>query len=122
MTRSPIVAAVLALLVLVPACREAEDYAQTVAGGMDRARRTEMMASFQTLAQALEGYAVDHGSYPDRLADLPDVASGRLPAADPWENPLRYRAAAGGYEILCDGPDGQPGTEDDITLRDGRVE
>ena len=122
MIRSPILAAALTLLLLAPACKEAEDYAKTVAGGMDRARQTEVKASFQTLAQALEGYAVDHGRYPDRLADLPDVASGRLRAVDPWENPFRYRAAAGGYEVLCDGPDGQPGTEDDIALRDGRVE
>jgi hypothetical protein len=122
MTRWTNLVAALALLSLAPACQEAEDYAETVAGAMDRAKVAEMKVSMKALGQALEGHVVDHGRYPDRLADLADVASGRLRTVDSWENPLRYRTDSGGYELLSDGPDAQPGTEDDIALRDGRVE
>jgi hypothetical protein len=122
MSRLALLAAVLVVLPLAPACQEGREYAKTVAGGLDRARQTEMRASFQTLAQALEAYRIDANRYPDRLADLPDVASGRLSATDAWDSELRYRASGGSYEVLSDGPDGRPGTEDDIALRDGHVE
>ena len=124
MSRPPFLVPALLLLVatLALACQEGRDYAKTVAGGLDKARETEMRASFHALAQALEAYQIDNNRLPDRLADLPDVASGRLKAVDAWESPLRYRVSAYGYEVVSDGKDGQPGTEDDIALRDGQVE
>jgi type II secretory pathway pseudopilin PulG len=116
----PILALLFALA--LSGCKEGREYAETVVGAMDRAQATEVKASLQVLASSLESYQIDHGRYPDRLADLPDVASGRMRSEDPWGNELRYRPSGAGYEVVCLGPDGELGTEDDVALRDGRVE
>jgi len=121
---SPLLPALLALVLGAGllACQEGRDYVRTVVTAQGRAEGMQMRASFHALASALQAYQLDQGHYPDRLADLPEVASGRLRADDPWGAPLRYRSEGGGYEVRSPGPDGRPDTEDDILLRDGQVE
>jgi hypothetical protein len=112
----------VAFLIASLGCQQGRDYAKTVAGGLDKARRTEVRASLQTLGTAIERFQIDRGHYPDRLEELPEVGSGRSRSTDPWGAELRYRRTDGGYEVRCVGPDGTEGTEDDIVLRDGQVE
>ncbi len=81
------------------------------------------------LALALDLYESDLGRYPKSLDDLlentqsdadwdgPYVKTGDLPR-DPWNRSYQYRYPGEhnrrGYDLLSQGPDGLPGTADDI--------
>lgn len=83
--------------------------------------------------QALQAYYLNHGVYPhtsqglDSLIHKPSV--GKVPENypdngylskkklenDPWGHPYRYECEDyQNYTISSDGPDGEPGTDDDI--------
>jgi hypothetical protein len=111
----------LSLALAAGACKEGREYAQTVAGGMDKARETEMRATFHGLAETIETYQIHEGRYPDRLEDIPDVASGRFRTDDAWGNAMRYTKTESGYDVISAGMDENFGTEDDLVLRDGQV-
>jgi general secretion pathway protein G len=93
-------------------------------------RREEAMISaarteISTIGTALDLYEVDTGKYPSSLDALVDddgspnwngpyIKQGRLPV-DPWGNQYSYKKKERGYEIVCAGPDGNFGTDDDLT-------
>jgi general secretion pathway protein G len=59
-------------------------------------------------------------SRPDRASTCPtaellvtDQMVRELPR-DPWQHPYRFTCEAGAIAITSDGPDGRPGTEDDL--------
>lgn len=85
------------------------------------------IASFKT---ALELYNADTGSYPPTLEGLfqnpgnvqnwkgPYLKDIQTVPPDPWNNPYIYTTPgqhSPDYDIISAGPDGQPGTADDIT-------
>jgi general secretion pathway protein G len=62
--------------------------------------------SLSCLWQDDEGLGIDWGGpYVDSVVDL-----------DPWKMPYRYESQGNACRISSDGNDGQPNTEDDITL------
>jgi len=85
----------------------------------------------KTLAQQIDSYQSDVGSYPDTLLQLvtaPGNAAGWLgPYAkakdfqDPWQHPIEYRKPGEGdapYQLISLGVDGKPGgdgVDKDIT-------
>lgn len=90
-----------------------------------------------SLEQALQSYYLAHNYYPDTnqglqaLVEKPSV--GRIPKNypdgghlgkrtlpnDPWGNAYRYECPDyQNYAIYSNGPDGEPGTEDDISSND----
>ncbi|RMG09006.1 MAG: hypothetical protein D6731_20635 [Planctomycetota bacterium] len=84
----------------------------------------------QGIEFALERYKAHTGSYPRRLEDLirkpengPESWFGpyldptltEVPR-DPWDRELVYEVDPDGYRISSVGPDGQPGTTDDLSL------
>ncbi len=88
------------------------------------------MASYE---QALQAYMVDQGNFPSTAQGLQALITvptvGKIPKKypdggyfnkkklvdDPFGNPYRYECEDyQNYTISSDGPDGQPGTEDDI--------
>jgi len=79
---------------------------------LDRARETTMaMLSWRT---ALDGYAVEHGKYPDvkTLAEARDAVVPRFmfsaPMVDSWGHPYRFeRDAKNGFRIISAGADGK---------------
>lgn len=100
-------------------------------GRTEQARVTAAQTQIATFGTALDAFEVDTGSYPrgqDGLAQLvsqpSDVTNWRGPylksdiPADPWGHPYIYefpgRVNASGYDLRSSGPDGQPGTADDI--------
>ena len=100
-------------------------------GRTEQARITAAMTQISTFGTALDAFEVDTGSYPrgqDGLAQLlvapPDVTGWRGPylksdiPLDPWQHAYIYefpgRVNANGYDIVSMGPDGQPGTADDV--------
>jgi general secretion pathway protein G len=70
-------------------------------------------------------YEVDNGFYPPTLQSLitkgsepnwkgPYLRKAELPI-DPWQNAFIYTVSDSDYKLSSAGPDGAPGTADDIT-------
>jgi general secretion pathway protein G len=100
-------------------------------GRTEQARITAAQTQISTFGTALDAFEVDTGTYPrgqDGLQQLlvapPDITGWRGPylksdiPADPWGRPYVYefpgRVNTRGYDIVSMGPDGQPGTADDV--------
>ena len=83
--------------------------------------------------QALQAYYLAHNNYPHSTQGLEALISkptvGKIPenyptggyfgkkelVKDPWGNPYRYESEDyQNFSVISDGPDGEPGTEDDI--------
>lgn len=83
------------------------------------------------IAQLMEQYHIDVGVFPasqqgiDALftapADLADTGKWAGPYSkkqiepDPWSHPYQYESTGDSFRVWSWGPDGQDGTEDDIT-------
>ncbi|HDP35156.1 MAG TPA: prepilin-type N-terminal cleavage/methylation domain-containing protein [Candidatus Hydrogenedentes bacterium] len=91
-----------------------------------RAREAQIRAAkgdIANLSTAVDLFALDNNdNYPSSLDDL---VSGkrryvRELQPDPWGNPYNYKPPTdilrADYDIFSSGPDGVPGTEDDVTL------
>ena len=99
----------------------------------DQSRIGKVRADISAFEGALEMYSLDMYSYPSADAGL---ASLKAPPAgadistyrpggyikrlrdDPWGNPYHYdvpgQRSGGAYDVYSSGPDGKPGTADDI--------
>ena len=101
-------------------------------GRTEQAQITAAVTQISSFKTALDAFEVDTGSYPkgeDGLQQLivapPDVTGWRGPylpsdiPKDPWQHPYVYeypgRINTSGFDIISMGPDGQPGTADDIS-------
>jgi general secretion pathway protein G len=100
-------------------------------GRTEQAQLTAAHTQISTFSTALNAFEIDTGSYPrgqDGLRQLvvqpADVSGWRGPylmsdiPLDPWGHPYLYeypgRINTSGFDIISMGPDGQPGTADDI--------
>jgi general secretion pathway protein G len=94
-----------------------------------RAQLTSARIEVRDIAAALAAYKEQHGAYPATDALIPSLQEkrldenmkgkpylrGGLDQTDAWGNPIVYEAQNGGsYVLYSPGPDGKPGTEDDI--------
>jgi general secretion pathway protein G len=97
----------------------------------EQARESAAKADISNLETALDVFETDNGRYPtteEGLAALLDAPANaknwkgpyvkKIPQ-DPWGNPYSYACpgthSKAGYDLWSFGPDGQDGTEDDIT-------
>lgn len=75
-------------------------------------------ATLAAIRGALASYYQEQGRYPDRLAELvPGFLSTDSPVKDSWRRDLVYTPAASagtGFVLRSNGPDGLPGTNDDV--------
>lgn len=93
----------------------------------DRAFRRTASAEISTLKTMLETYKLEVGGYPAQLNHLHEQPSDLADPskwmqikkdpikADPWGRAYEYTLNGSSFEIRSLGPDGQSGTEDDIT-------
>ncbi|TZF91248.1 type II secretion system major pseudopilin GspG [Cognatilysobacter lacus] len=102
-----------------------------ILGGADRAKANLAKSQVMTLAQKVDQYKMDVGSYPTSLGDLasqPQGSTGWLgPYAkeadlkDPWGNAISYKAPGDeghAFDLIILGKDGKPGgTSYDADLR-----
>ena len=126
------------LLVLVILATLAAIVVPNLAGRGEQARQTAARTEISTIGSALNVFEVDMGYYPstaDGLDVLLDEPAGgdnwrgpyldleEIPL-DPWGNEYVYEYPARirryGFDLYSVGPDGRPGTEDDIGNWQGR--
>lgn len=120
------------LLVLVILAVLAAVVIPKFAGRSQQAKEAAAKTDIAAFDVALDAYEVDIGSYPagtsglQALVDQPSNASGwkgpylkKGVPNDPWGNAYVYvfpgKNNTNGPDIYSPGPDGQAGTEDDIT-------
>ncbi|MFN0122795.1 MAG: type II secretion system protein GspG [Blastocatellia bacterium] len=90
----------------------------------EKIRRTEL--SLKQLADGLERYRRDHGSFvnaQDMSALLDQLAPRYVSAAlrhDLWGNPFVYQGTGAQYRLFSHGPDGAAGTGDDLLMEGGK--
>ena len=123
------------LLVLVILATLAAIVVPKFAGRSEQARITAAKSQITNFETALDAFEVDNGYYPSGddglhlLVEAPsDSSDWRGPylkkgvPTDPWGNDYAYTYPSStdenGYDIVCMGPDGRVGGDDDITNRD----
>ena len=96
---------------------------------MEKVRKRKARADIATIENAVSQYRVEYARYPETLQDLmnpPSTGGGggpdesllkKLPK-DPWGNDYLFAVEDRKPVIASSGPDGQQGTEDDITNMD----
>jgi hypothetical protein len=84
-------------------------------------------ADLRTLATALEAYRRDNGSYVEASncsALIDNLSPKYLPSVirlDAWSREFDYKGESESYRLASLGPDGKPGTGDDIVFENGRL-
>lgn len=109
-----LVVAILATLATVVAVK--------FTGQGEQARIAATRTSIAAIKTAVETYEIRMGKYPGSIDDL-TVGSDSAPALlekgklnDAWGNPFEFRKTGTyDFKIISPGPDGQTGTDDDIT-------
>lgn len=97
-------------------------YAGRVAESQVRAAKGDIAS----LSNSIDLYALDHNDqYPDALTALVSGERNYIKELrnDPWGNPYNYEPPKNilkaDYSVFSSGPDGQAGTEDDVTSTSG---
>lgn len=91
----------------------------------EKALRTS--AELHTIATALEAFRRANGSYvqADTCSALMDSLAPHYVSSivrlDAWSREFDYKGTAGSYRLVSLGPDGKPGTDDDIVFENGRL-
>ena len=93
----------------------------SVTGHIEKADITAAKQSVRSISAAIVTYSTNHKKMPvpDSLKDLvtgdtPALEGGEGALIDPWDNEYQLKKDGKRYYILCLGPDGTEGTEDDI--------
>lgn len=93
----------------------------------ERGFRRTATAEISNLKTMLESYKLEVGSYPSQLSHLHEQPSDLADPTkwmkiskkpinpDPWGRPYEYTVNGSEFELVSLGPDGQSGTEDDVS-------
>lgn len=98
----------------------------SVTGHIEKTNITAAKQSVRAIHAAIATYGTSHKKQiPDSLKDLvtgdtPVLEGGEGVLIDPWDNEYQLKRDGKRFYILCLGPDGSEGTEDDI--RSDRIE
>ena len=114
------------MLVLVILAAVAGIAVFSLSGAQDSAFKKTAASQINSLKTQLDMYKLNVGTYPPALDALYEQPSdvdatkwsqvSRDPIKpDPWGRPFEYKVAGDTYELRSLGPDGQSGTDDDIT-------
>ena len=114
------------MLVLVILAAVAGIAVFSLSGQQTAAFKRTAATQVNTLKTHLDLYKLNVGTYPqtlDALHEQPsDVDASKWSQVtkepikpDPWGRPLEYKVSGDSYELRSLGPDGQSGTDDDIT-------
>lgn len=99
-----------------------------IGGAQTEAKINATKTQLNGLKNNIQMYQIRMNGIPETLEALRDGPSDAAKKAkwvapiiteiptDAWENPLEYTVNGNAYEIRSAGPDGQPNSEDDITV------
>lgn len=99
-----------------------------IGGAQTEAKINATKTQLNGLKSNIQMYQIRMNGIPETLEALRDGPSDAAKKAkwvapiitsiptDAWENPLEYTVNGNAYEIRSPGPDGQPNSEDDITV------
>jgi type II secretion system (T2SS) protein G len=96
-----------------------------VSAGLDQIKRASASDELSQIAQALESYRRDRGTFvvSDKQSVLIDHLSPRyltrVIRVDPWHRPYQYEGEQTRFSLRSLGPDGKPHTSDDIVVNNG---
>ena len=108
----------------------------SIPDAIERGRERRLAATravmYELHEEALKRYYREYGTYPQELQDLGRVTREPVAQQDYWERNLTYspvsviasKSGARGfsnYRLVSAGPDGEMGTDDDITMIDGVI-
>ncbi|XZE44463.1 type II secretion system protein GspG [Pirellulaceae bacterium SH467] len=100
---------------------------RALTGTFDQAKKNQAKAMLGILSTSLKEYQIQVGALPSALdalhqqpSDLADPSMwvqklDKPVPADPWNRPYEYKLNGSAFELRSLGPDGQSGTQDDIT-------
>ncbi len=120
------------LLVLVILATLAAIVVPKFTGRSEQAKVTAAQTQIANISTALDAFEVDNGYYPkgsnglvELIEEPKEAKNWRGPYLkqaipnDPWGNPYIYECPGKhndkGYDLMCAGPDGRAGGNDDIT-------
>jgi hypothetical protein len=94
---------------------------------INEVRRRTTTQAMQELAAAVEKYRTSNGALPNArdIVALTDILHPKytnvLVREDDWGNPIVYEVTGPAtFRLVSPGPDGRPGTSDDIVFESGR--
>ena len=97
---------------------------QGVTGHIEKTRRTAAKTAVDNIKGAITSYMIDKkkSTPPNDLKVLiepngdedPYIDGGEGALVDPWDNDYRIEVKGKRFVVISNGPDGSPGTEDDI--------
>jgi hypothetical protein len=97
----------------------------TLMRALNAEKTARARAELESIATALESFRRERGFYLESKSEaaLIDNLSphylARVIRVDPWHKPYEYDGERSGFVLRSDGPDGKPGTPDDITVTSG---
>ena len=105
---------------MTPEMRSDLDLMKNIAAGSEAAQKVAEMQSklklslaandARSLVNSLDIYFIENLTHPESLSDLKDNKI----SVDPWGNPYNYVRDGKTVRVWSNGPDGKPGTADDI--------
>ena len=97
---------------------------QGVTGNIEKTRKTAAKTAVDNIKGAITSYMIDkkRSTPPNDLKVLieangdedPYLDGGEGALVDPWDNDYRIEVKGKRFVVISNGPDGSPGTEDDI--------
>jgi hypothetical protein len=97
----------------------------TLMRALNAEKTARARAELESIATALESFRRERGFYLESKSEatLIDHLNPRYLArvirVDPWHKPYEYEGERTTFVLRSDGPDGKPGTPDDITVTSG---
>ena len=92
---------------------------QNISEHIDTSNKTAAKASVDSLDAGVVSYKIKHGKLPSDLKELvsgdePIIKGGDGVLSDPWGEEYKLEKKGKKFAVVCAGPDGEFGNEDDI--------
>lgn len=97
----------------------------TLMRALNAEKTARARAELESIATALESFRRERGFYLESKSEAALIDSlnprylARVIRVDPWHQPYEYEGSRSGFVLRSAGPDGKPGTPDDVTVTSG---
>ena len=97
----------------------------TLVRALNAEKTARARAELESIATALESFRRERGFYLESKSEAALIDNlnprylARVIRVDPWHQPYEYEGARTSFVLRSNGPDGKPGTDDDVTVSSG---